>query len=154
MFQQKNYADLQKWSILPIDAISDWSQNPFRDTSYRLYTNPKFIDVEGKDSLFFQTTKAYYTIFVPANLFIYIGLKKIFHSLSNFQVSQFLRNYSFWYQYFVIIVLSNIPKMFFYSFNHFQLLFSLTTSYKVLHHLCVTFIGIFFIFSMSFFLLA
>lgn len=91
---------------------------------------------------------------MPLVFVIFLGLKFLFKLLFKYKISIQLRMYSFWLQYFVIIFLSNSVDICFYSLQHIQLLFSLTTDLKYIHAVSITFIGFFVIVLLSIFMMS
>lgn len=80
-------------------------------------------------------------------------INRIFYILFRFQISQFLRVYSFWMQFFVLAVFSNSQKLSFYFFTYMQLLFSLTPGFKFGHIFSIIIVGFSIIFMIMFFFL-
>lgn len=74
-----DFVDNQLWIIMPHSSIIDWVAKPFDLPNYNAFTNPKFLSVERKDTLFTQTTKAYSTIYIPFTLLTFILLNKLFY---------------------------------------------------------------------------
>ena len=84
---------------------------------------------------------------------MFVLLNRIFHCFKKYFFSKFLRIYSFWLQLMVIIIMSNSNKISFYIANYFELLFSLTFNYKMLHAVSISMVGLFIIVLVSFYYL-
>lgn len=131
--------------MLPFESMQSWLYSPFALASYIPFTNQQFVAVERNDSNFFQNTKAFFIVFIPFSLIVFTILNKIFYSLYDYQISSFLRLYSFWTQLFVIMFLQNIYILTVYSIVHISNLFSLDFIIHLLNSLILGIIGIIFI---------
>jgi hypothetical protein len=150
-----NYVESIKWSVISVDNALDWTRTSYFNSSlYDEYTNYRFFEVERQNALIYETTKAYYAVYLP---FVFVGfviLNQLFKCLRRFQVSQILRVYSFWLQYVVIVVMSDSTKLSFLFLNYFQMLFSFTIRFKLIHALSIALIGVLIIVLMSLFFMS
>lgn len=69
--------------------------------------------------MLFQTTKGFYTLFVPFAIVAFFCLNKLFYILWSIKISVYLRIYSFWLQLVVILVVSNSTKLCFLALSYF-----------------------------------
>lgn len=62
------------WNIFPIEKLKKWIDEPYNLPNYSPFTNKKFILFTGNDSLFFQSTKAFFIIYLPVVLIVFFTI--------------------------------------------------------------------------------
>jgi hypothetical protein len=144
-----------KWSVISVDNVLDWTRTSyFNNSLYNQYTNYRFLEVERENALIYETTKAYYTLYLPVVFVGFLLLNRLFWCLQRFRVSQILRVYSFWLHYVFIVVLSDSTKLSFLSLNYLQMLFSFSINTKILHAVSILLIGVLIIVLLSLFFMS
>lgn len=111
------------------------------------------MEVQRSDSFFFQTTKEYFMLYVPASIVIFVTLNRLFFLFYKFRFSVLLRYYSFAFSIVMMLVGQNITMLTFCACHHLKNLFSFNRTLYFLHGLTIAFIGFCFIFAVSYFLL-
>ena len=75
--------------------ISSWASTSINFPSYVPFSDPKTVQLDGYDCLFFQNIQKYFFIYIPACLLSYFTGRWLFSLIINSPYSIFLRNYSF-----------------------------------------------------------
>jgi hypothetical protein len=140
---------------MSVDNVLDWTRRSyFNNSLYNQYTNYRFLEVERENALIYETTKAYYTLYLLVVFVGFLVLNRLFKCLQRFRVSQILRVYSFWLHYVFIVVLSDSTKLSFLSLNYLQMLFSFSINTKILHAVSILLIGVLIIVLLSLFFMS
>lgn len=119
VLETADLVESQMWKIIPQSAALDWISNPFPLPNYNIYTNPKFLEVERKDSIFFQNIKTFIIIYMPFTIVSFFLLNKLFYLLFNFKISSLLRSYSLWLYLGFMIGNQNIATLSFLAIRDF-----------------------------------
>lgn len=155
----KNILDFMKyfqaniWVLTNSKYILESVQNIYFLPSYIQYTNSKFLEVEGKDSLFLENTKDYFIMYVPASTLYFISLYLLYKVLNHFQlkIKTLIKSYSLSYGIILVLFVDNLSRLSLLACHNFQHLFSFNTLLYFIQGLTIIFIGFVIILSISFF---
>ena len=96
-----------------------------------------YLAKQRKNNLFISSTMDYFVFFVPLTLLLVFAFNKLFHCLFNYQISIFLRPYSFWWILLETLVQGNIEYFTFLALRNFVTPFSFNIESKLLQVLVI-----------------
>ena len=108
---------------------------------YNAYSNPTYLKKERKNNLFLDNTIDYFVFCVPLTLISVFILNKLFGCLFNFEISKYLRPYSFLLITFELLIQNYVEQLTFLGFRNIQVSFSFSLAGKMMQVL-----GIFMLF--------
>lgn len=148
-----NYLQSNIWKLTNSQYIVQSIQDLYDLPSYLNYTNSKFYEVEGRDSLFFENTKDYFFMLAPVSILSFIILHFIYKALkcSHIGIKSLFRTYSLSYGIILVLFVQNISRLSFLSCHNFAHLFFFNTQLRLLQGITVVFVGFMIILSVSFF---
>lgn len=82
-----NYIQSNIWKVINSVEIIENIENIYNLSLYTNYTNPKFLEVEGRDSMFFENTKDYFFMLVPFSIVSFIIFHFIYKALSSRRIN-------------------------------------------------------------------
>lgn len=138
------------WAILPLSSVLTFVSDPLPLPTYYAYTNLKFSEKTRRDSIFWQNSKIFWLIFLPFTLLFFFLLNKIFWLVSGFQLSSYIRIFSFWLQFGVILCVQNMMTLGYYFMQNMLTFFNLSPMMKLLNCLSLFLFGCFLMFAFSF----
>lgn len=125
--------------------MKNWVEEPYPLPNYGPYTNPKFHEIQRRDSMFIQNTKEFFVIFLPIVTIFFVVLNRLFYYLFKIKASNHIRLFSFWLYLLVLTILQNCQSLFVYSIYHFFNIFSFDFETKALHFLSLFLIALVFL---------
>ena len=112
-------------------SIQEFSQ------AYNAHSNPTYLKKERKNNLFLASTMDYFAFFVPLAIAFAVISNRIFYCLFDFEVSSFLRPYSFWWSLFDILIQGNVEFFTFLAVRNILTPFSFDLPTKMLQVLLI-----------------
>ena len=92
-------------------------------SSYNPYTNQKYLKVERINSLFVQNMAVFYSTLVGISCVFYVICRSLFYCLRHYEVSHYLRIYSFNLYFLEYLFLANVSDLTFLAVRNLQMLF-------------------------------
>lgn len=111
--------------------------------NYNPYTNPQFLENRRSSSLFFQNAKKFFVVFLPFTVIVFILLNRLFWLLLEYKVSIIFRNYSFWMELGMMLLVQNITLFNYYFLQNIETIFSIDFQTKVLNFIVLFMYGFF-----------
>ena len=99
------------------------SVNPsFTDLSD--YSDDKYVEVEQKDRQFFRNAADFFIVSVPYCLIVFFLFNRLFYVLYNYEISSYIRIFSFWGFLYQMIIESNVEWFVFLGARYSKTMFS------------------------------
>lgn len=99
---------------------------------YNRYSNPTYLMKERKNNLFISSTMDYFAFFVPLILVSVFLFYRVFYLLFKFEISKYLRPYSFKLIVFELLIQNNVQYFAFLGFRSLDTSFSTNFPFKLL----------------------
>ena len=133
-----SFFEEKKWEIVRLSEIKeDLETSIQRLSDYHPNSNPTYLKKERKCNLFVASTMDYFVLFVPATLLFVFLCNRCFYLFFNFELSSFLRPYSFWWILFELLIQNNVEVFSFLCFRNTLTPFSLDLATKMLQVLMI-----------------
>ena len=133
VFVTIRYVEDKQWEVLGLWEIKEELESSIEITKdYYPLSNPTYLDEERKSNLFLESTIDYFVFFVPFVLVLIVLFNRLFYCLFNYEVSKFLRIYSFWWILLEILVQRNLEYFTFLCFRNFLVMFQFSIISKIL----------------------
>ena len=100
--------------------------------NYYPLSNPTYLDEERKSNLFLESTIDYFVFFVPFTIIIVLIFNRLFYFLFDYEISKYLRIYSFWWIFLDVMIQTNIEFFVFLGFRNFATFFQFSVESKLL----------------------
>lgn len=124
-----SYFQSNIWTITNSEEIIRGIQDIYILPSYKNFTNPKFLKVEGRGSLFLENTKDFLFMSTPVSLLFFFSLHFMYKVLkcSHSDIRSLFKSYSLSYGIILVIFIQNISRLSFLACHNFRHLFFFNT---------------------------
>ena len=131
VFRTIRFVEEKQWEIVGLEEVKDEVENSIQEVpEYNRYSNPTYLDIERKNNLFIDSTMDFFVFFVPLTLVSVFLFNRIFYLLFNYEISKYLRPYSFLLIIFELLIQNNVEFFTFLSFRSMEISFSLNFTSK------------------------
>lgn len=111
--------------------------------------------MQNSDSFFLQNTKDYFLLYLPIIVLVFFALNRLFHCISKYKLSKFLRYFSIFLTLIMLLFVQNITMLAFLACHHLKNnMFRFNWVLSFLQAFVIIFIGLCIILVVSFFYLS
>ena len=133
VFVVARFIEDKQWEIVGLLKAKEELESSIEVTKqYYPLSNPTYLDAERKSNLFIESTTDYFVFFLPFTLVTVVLFNRLFYCLFDYEISRFLRIYSFWWVLMEILLQRNIEFFTFLGFRNFQAMFHFDMASKLL----------------------
>ena len=123
MFRTIRFVEEKQWELIGLATTKDQIEGSIEFASqYYPESNPTYLVEERKGNLFIESTIDYFVFFLPFTLVTFILFNRIFYCLFNYEISKYLRVYSFWWVMLELLIQKNVELFTFLGFRNFVIM--------------------------------
>ena len=146
VFQLISLTQERQWEIIGLGEYLFAVEDSIEDTpKYNAYSNQRYLQEARKNNFLISSTLDYLILSVPSMIIMVFLLNRIFYLLFNYEISKYIRPYSFWLILLDLTFQNNIEFFTFLSFRAIFTMFSFNFSTKALNAFSIIFLFITFI---------
>ena len=113
-----SFIEENQWKIIGLEEWLNKVESTIDYPSeYNVHSDPKFLKIQRKNSSLLLNTLDFFIFSVPLTVLFVIGLNKAFYLLFEYEISKFLRPYSFWCILLELLIQSNTLLFSFFGFK-------------------------------------
>ena len=120
------FIEEKQWEIIGLEQFKSQLEDYIEETarSYYPFSNPKYLQQERKGNIFLSSTIDYFCFCIPASLVLFFIFNRVFHLLFDYEISKYLRVYSFKLVLVEMLIQGNIEYFTFLGFRSIDTSFS------------------------------
>ena len=123
----------KQWEVVGLAELKEQIEGSIEVANkYYPLSNPTYLDEERKSNLFLESTIDYFVFFVPFSVILIVAFNRVFYCLFDYEISKYLRIYSFWWIFLEVMIQANIEFFIFLGFRNFSAFFQFSIESKLL----------------------
>ena len=124
VFNAIRFIEEKQWELIGLQTTKNNIEGSIEFASrYYPESNPTYLFEERKGNLFIESTIDYFVFFVPFTLLTVILFNRLFYCLFNYEISKYLRVYSFWWVILELLIQKNVELFTFLGFRNFAIMY-------------------------------
>ena len=140
VFSTISFLQENQWEMIGLGGWLHSIESSIEVTEqYNPYSNAKYAQESRKNDFLLSSILDFLAFSIPLNLMMVFLLNRMFYFLFNYEVSKFLRVYSFWLVLVEILIQGNLEFFSFLGWRSFYVLFSFSLTCKAINAFVILF---------------
>ena len=123
VFQTISFIEEKQWEVVGLGGVIDGIEETIEEIpKYNPDSNIAYMEESRNNNLLIDTTLDFFIFYTPLILVIVFLWNRIFYLLFNYEMSKFLRPYSFWLIIVDILIQNNIEFFVFLGYRSLEVM--------------------------------
>lgn len=131
VFSTIKFIEEQQWAITGLNNLQQTVEGSFTLSEYNSHSNKKYLEIARKNNTFIENTLMFLCFFVPCTIVFVLFCRFFFFRLFNYEISKFLRMWSFGWVLLEMLVMANVEYFSFLGFRLLEIGFSFSIASRV-----------------------